>query len=94
MSQDNKTRPSAEIRAVASCEIGATAGGGLLFGVLAVWLHKDSDRKATCPPKQSARTSYEHSDTPAGLARDAFIRIDRAGIVTLMIHKVEMGQAR
>jgi isoquinoline 1-oxidoreductase alpha subunit len=28
----------------------------------------------------------------AGLAHDAFIRIDREGIVTLVIHKVEMGQ--
>ena len=27
-----------------------------------------------------------------GLAHDAFIRIDRDGLVTLIIHKVEMGQ--
>ena len=73
-------------------QLGATAGGGLLFGFSLFGCNKDSDRKDVPSEKAVGQASTEHSDTPAGLARDAFIRIDRAGIVTLIIHKVEMGQ--
>ncbi|MBD8530877.1 xanthine dehydrogenase family protein molybdopterin-binding subunit [Massilia sp. CFBP 13647] len=73
-------------------QLGATAGGGLLFGFSLFGCSKDGDRKEAPPEKAVGQASTEHSDTPPGLARDAFIRIDRAGIVTLVIHKVEMGQ--
>jgi isoquinoline 1-oxidoreductase beta subunit len=73
-------------------QLGATAGGGLLFGFSLFGCNKESDRKEAPPEKAVGQASTEHSATPAGLARDAFIRIDRAGIVTLIIHKVEMGQ--
>ncbi|WP_312549054.1 xanthine dehydrogenase family protein molybdopterin-binding subunit [Massilia sp.] len=73
-------------------QIGATAGGGLLFGFSLFGCSKEGDRKEPPPEKAVGQASTEHSDTAPGLARDAFIRIDRTGIVTLVIHKVEMGQ--
>lgn len=73
-------------------QLGATAGGGLLFGFSLFGCNKEGDRHEAPSEKAVGQASTAHSDTPAGLARDAFIRIDRAGIVTLIIHKVEMGQ--
>ena len=73
-------------------QIGASAGGGMLFGFSLFGCSKDEDRKEAPPEKAVGQASTEHSDTAPGLARDAFIRIDRDGIVTLIIHKVEMGQ--
>ena len=73
-------------------QLGATAGGGLLFGFSLFGCSKEDDRKEPPPEKAVGQASTEHSDTPPGLARDAFIRIDRTGLVTLVIHKVEMGQ--
>lgn len=73
-------------------QLGATAGGGLLFGFSLFGCNKEGDRKDVPSEKAVGQASTEHSDTAPGLARDAFIRIDRAGIVTLIIHKVEMGQ--
>ncbi len=73
-------------------QIGATAGGGLLFGFSLFGCSKEDDRKEPPPEKAVGQASTEHSDTAPGLARDAFIRIDRTGLVTLIIHKVEMGQ--
>jgi isoquinoline 1-oxidoreductase beta subunit len=73
-------------------QLGATAGGGLLFGFSLFGCQKEGDRKEAPPEKAVGQASTAHSDTPPGLARDAFIRIDRSGIVTLIIHKVEMGQ--
>jgi isoquinoline 1-oxidoreductase beta subunit len=90
MSQDKNIRvPNSRRRFM---QLGATAGGGLLFGFSLFGCQKDNDRKEAPPEKAVGTASTEHSDTPAGLARDAFIRIDRAGIITLIIHKVEMGQ--
>ena len=73
-------------------QLGATAGGGLLFGFSLFGCSKEDDRKEPPPEKAVGQASTEHSDTAPGLARDAFIRIDRTGLVTLVIHKVEMGQ--
>ncbi|MFC5461264.1 xanthine dehydrogenase family protein molybdopterin-binding subunit [Massilia niabensis] len=73
-------------------QLGATSGGALLFGFSLFGCNKEGDRKDAPPEKAVGQASTHHSDTPAGLARDAFIRIDRAGVVTLVIHKVEMGQ--
>jgi isoquinoline 1-oxidoreductase beta subunit len=73
-------------------QLGATSGGALLFGFSLFGCSKDGDRKDVPSEKAVGQASTQHSDTPAGLARDAFIRIDRMGIVTLVVHKVEMGQ--
>ena len=73
-------------------QIGATSGGALLFGFSLFGCNKEGDRKEAPSEQVVGQASTRHSDTPAGLARDAFIRIDRMGIVTLVIHKVEMGQ--
>ena len=73
-------------------QLGATSGGALLFGFSLFGCRKEDDRKEAPPEKAVGQASTHHSDTPAGLARDAFIRIDRMGVVTLVIHKVEMGQ--
>jgi len=90
MSQIKETRvPNSRRRFM---QLGATAGGGLLFGFSLFGCQKSDDRKEPPPEKAVGQASTEHSDTPPGLARDAFIRIDRAGIVTLIVHKVEMGQ--
>jgi len=73
-------------------QLGAGAGGSLLFGFSLFGCSKENDRHEAPPEQAVGQASTKHSDTPAGLARDAFIRIDRDGIVTLIIHKVEMGQ--
>jgi isoquinoline 1-oxidoreductase beta subunit len=75
---------------------GAVAGGGLLFGFSLFGCSKDgkegqNDRKEK-PSETAVGQAATAASEPAGLAHDAFIRIDRDGIVTLIIHKVEMGQ--
>ncbi|WP_296944292.1 xanthine dehydrogenase family protein molybdopterin-binding subunit [uncultured Massilia sp.] len=73
---------------------GAAAGGGLLFGFSLFGCSRtpESDRKE--PPSETAvgQAATAMSNRPPGLAHDAFVRIDREGIVTLIVHKVEMGQ--
>jgi isoquinoline 1-oxidoreductase beta subunit len=73
-------------------QVGAAAGGGLLFGFTLSGCEKSSDRKQPPPEQAVGHAATAASNEAPGLARDAFIRIDRAGIVTLIIHKVEMGQ--
>lgn len=73
-------------------QLGATSGGALLFGFSLFGCNKEGDRKDAPSEQAVGQASTHHSATPAGLARDAFIRIDRTGVVTLVIHKVEMGQ--
>jgi isoquinoline 1-oxidoreductase beta subunit len=76
---------------------GAVAGGGLLFGFSLFGCDRGggkdakNDRKEA-PPEKAVGQAATAASEPAGLAHDAFIRIDRDGIVTLIIHKVEMGQ--
>jgi isoquinoline 1-oxidoreductase beta subunit len=76
---------------------GAVAGGGLLFGFSLYGCDRgtgqnaQNDRKEP-PPEKAVGEAATAASEPAGLAHDAFIRIDREGIVTLIIHKVEMGQ--
>jgi isoquinoline 1-oxidoreductase subunit beta len=74
-------------------QIGAATGGGLLFGfsLFGCQKHEESRDK---PPAEKAvgQAATATSNQAPGLARDAFIRIDREGLVTLIIHKVEMGQ--
>ncbi|QNA90386.1 xanthine dehydrogenase family protein molybdopterin-binding subunit [Massilia sp. Dwa41.01b] len=90
MSQDKDLQVSNARRRF--MQLGATAGGGLLFGFSLFGCQKENDRKEAPPEKAVGQASTAHSETQPGLARDAFIRIDRMGIVTLIVHKVEMGQ--
>jgi isoquinoline 1-oxidoreductase beta subunit len=73
---------------------GAVAGGGLVFGFSLFGCGKkpESDRKEAPPEKAVGQAATAASGDAPGLAHDAFIRIDREGIVTLIVHKVEMGQ--
>jgi isoquinoline 1-oxidoreductase subunit beta len=76
---------------------GAVGGGGLLFGFSLFGCTKQGpapsgDRKEPPSEKAVGQASTAMTNEPPGLAHDAFIRIDRDGIVTLIIHKVEMGQ--
>jgi isoquinoline 1-oxidoreductase beta subunit len=76
---------------------GAVTGGGLLFGFALFGCEKSgtkplSDRKDPPSEKAVGEAATAATNQAPGLAHDAFIRIDRAGIVTLIIHKVEMGQ--
>jgi isoquinoline 1-oxidoreductase subunit beta len=70
-------RPESRVSRRTFLRVGAAAGGGLLL----------SFRRPALVRRAAAATPP--ADT---LARDAFIRIDRAGRVTLILHKVEMGQ--
>jgi isoquinoline 1-oxidoreductase beta subunit len=72
---------------------GAAAGGGLLFGFSLFGCEK-KDQARDKPPSERAvgQAATATSNEAPGLARDAFIRIDREGLVTLIVHKVEMGQ--
>jgi isoquinoline 1-oxidoreductase beta subunit len=75
---------------------GAVAGGGLVFGFSLFGCSREgkdahNDRKEK-PSETAVGQAATAASEPAGLAHDAFIRIDREGIVTLIIHKVEMGQ--
>jgi isoquinoline 1-oxidoreductase beta subunit len=74
---------------------GAAAGGGLLVGIAlpgcaVVSLEPPRDRKPAEAAVGQASTA-QSQDSP-GLAYSGFIRIDRQGTVTFIVHKVEMGQ--
>jgi isoquinoline 1-oxidoreductase beta subunit len=76
---------------------GGVAGGGLLFGFSLFGCSKQgatpaNDRKEPPSEKAVGQASTAMTNEQPGLAHDAFIRIDREGLVTLIIHKVEMGQ--
>ena len=73
---------------------GALAGGGLVFGFSLFGCDKkpEGDRKEKPSEQAVGQAATAASGDAPGLAHDAFIRIDREGIVTLIIHKVEMGQ--
>jgi isoquinoline 1-oxidoreductase beta subunit len=76
---------------------GAVGGGGLLFGFSLFGCTKQGqapagDRKEPPSEKAVGQASTAMTNEAPGLAHDAFIRVDRDGIVTLIIHKVEMGQ--
>jgi isoquinoline 1-oxidoreductase beta subunit len=94
--QDQDSAPASRSRR-GFVKAGALAGGGLLFGFSLFGCEKrgaapEGDRKEPPSEKAVGQASTAHSGEAPGLAHDAFIRIDRAGIVTLIIHKVEMGQ--
>jgi isoquinoline 1-oxidoreductase beta subunit len=73
--------------------VGAAAGGGLLVAfVLPGCNRKENDRQEAPPEKAVGHAATAVSQVAPGLAPNAFIRIDREGLVTLIMHKVEMGQ--
>lgn len=63
---------------------GAAAGGGLLIGFA---LPKMFDGKDAASPAADSEASAKDAFSP-----NAFIRIDKDGVVTLVMSKVEMGQ--
>ncbi len=75
-------------------QVGAASGGGLLIGfsLFGCEQKKPSDRKAPPAEKAVGAAATAESNRAPGLAPNAFIRIDRDGLVTLIMHKVEMGQ--
>lgn len=71
-------------------KVGAAVGGGLWIGFGPA---RAEDRKK--PPSERAvghAATQATGEAPSGFAHSAFIRIDRQGQVTLVMHKVEMGQ--
>jgi isoquinoline 1-oxidoreductase beta subunit len=71
--------------------VGAAAGGGLLIG-FSLSGCKPEQRNETPPEAAVGNAATKAAAEAPGLAHGAFIRIDRAGLVTLIMHKVEMGQ--
>ncbi|WP_218669387.1 xanthine dehydrogenase family protein molybdopterin-binding subunit [Massilia sp. KIM] len=73
--------------------LGAAGGGGLLLSFSLFGCKRAEDGRNEKPSETAvgAATNAASSQDP-GLARDAFIRVGRDGIVTLVVHKVEMGQ--
>ncbi|SHG37302.1 xanthine dehydrogenase family protein molybdopterin-binding subunit [Massilia sp. CF038] len=73
-------------------QVGAAAGGGLLISFNLTGC-KRSDERAEPPSEQAVGTAAtKESKRAPGLAQNAFIKIGRDGIVTLIVHKAEMGQ--
>jgi len=91
--EQDKTAPASNKRR-GFMKAGAAAGGALVFGFSLFGCEKkpESDRKEPPPEKAVGQAATAASGDAPGLAHDAFIRIDRTGLVTLIIHKVEMGQ--
>jgi isoquinoline 1-oxidoreductase beta subunit len=87
----NMTTPASDARR-SFLRVGAATGGGLLFGFSLFGCDKDGDRKEPPAEKAVGQAATHSTNRAPGLAQDAFIRIDREGLVTLIIHKVEMGQ--
>jgi len=73
-------------------QVGAAAGGGLLITFNLTGCKRSDDRAE--PPSERAvgAAATKESNRAPGLAQNAFIKIGRDGIVTLIVHKVEMGQ--
>ena len=73
-------------------QVGAAAGGGLLVSFQLGGCNRSGDRKD--PPAETAvgEAATRTANRRAGLAQNAFIKIDKEGQVTLVVHKVEMGQ--
>jgi isoquinoline 1-oxidoreductase beta subunit len=74
--------------------LSAAAGGGMLLGFSLFGCGKKDDESRDKPPPERAvgqATTASTNEKP-GLSHDAFIRIDREGIVTFIVSKVEMGQ--
>lgn len=66
--------------------------GGLLLGFALPGFGAEQPRNEKPAEAAVGEATSAMTQESAGLAPNAFIRIDRAGVVTLIIHKVEMGQ--
>ncbi len=78
-------------------KVGAAAGGGLIASFSLPGLVRAADTPKPPPGPVPSEAAVGHaatkaSDREAGFAPNGFIRIDRAGVVTFVMHKVEMGQ--
>lgn len=73
-------------------QVGAAAGGGLLITFQLGGCNRTGDRKDPPPETAVGKAATRESNRRPGLAQNAFIKIDREGMVTLTVHKVEMGQ--
>lgn len=71
---------------------GAAFGGSLLIGMHLPSRAEDRARNERPPETAVGQAATRISNQPPGLAHNAFIRIDPDNTVTLIIHKVEMGQ--
>lgn len=71
---------------------GATLGAGLVIGVHVPSRAEQRSRNEKPPEAAVGKAATTVPGHQPGLAHNAFIRIDRAGLVTLIVHKVEMGQ--
>ncbi|HZW13471.1 MAG TPA: xanthine dehydrogenase family protein molybdopterin-binding subunit [Noviherbaspirillum sp.] len=71
---------------------GAALGGSLLIGFYLPSRAEERSRNERPSESAAGRASTEASQQTPGLAHNAFIRIDKSGLVTLVVHKVEMGQ--
>lgn len=71
--------------------VGAAAGGGLLIGFGLGACGREQRNEVPAEAAVGSAATKTSGDAP-GLAHNAFIRIDREGLVTLVVHKVEMGQ--
>ncbi|MGZ5203038.1 MAG: molybdopterin cofactor-binding domain-containing protein, partial [Telluria sp.] len=94
---DTKTKPQSTSPASSSrrrfMQLSGAAGGGLLFGFSLFGCQKKEEPRNKPPSERAVgQATSANSDQPPGLARDAFIRIDRDGLVTFICPKVEMGQ--
>jgi len=70
---------------------GAAGGGGLLIAFVLPGCNREPRNEK---PSEAAvgHASTEAVDQAPGLGTTGFIRIDRQGAVTFVVHKVEMGQ--
>ena len=73
-------------------KIGAAAGGGLMIGFVMPARGQQPDRKERPAETAVGQAAEKATGETGALAKNAFIRIDREGVVTLVMHKVEMGQ--
>lgn len=74
----DRSRSDAAVSRRTFLRVGAAAGGGLLLSFAL--------------PAMVGHAAAAHLPAAAGFAPNAFIRIERDGRVTLIMHKVEMGQ--
>lgn len=73
--------------------VGAASGGGFLMGVLLPGCGERKENRNETPSESALGHATKAASTQdPGLTTGGFIRIDRAGTVTFIVHKVEMGQ--
>ena len=70
---------------------GAAAGGGLLISFVLPGCNREPRNEKPPEAAVGAATTKAADESP-GLTTAGFIRIDRQGGVTFVVHKVEMGQ--